>query len=474
MTVITVIITILMANPLLFCVRNVHIALGDYFADENSKVLYRVGFMTNIFKDTDCIANLKLVLTFPDTNIVHFEPTNDTRHYSFHDNIVVNKPNSPIGDFFDIDRTFGFIELSDLSNPNEFTYHFEYKGQKVRGPFKFKTSILSAPTEAKIISFGDHDHIVGTPIMSRLKDYDMDLMILLGDYAYDIYSENGKRGDDYFDAMEVLFTRVPIALAMGNHERIDNFNFFANRFIFPLTKTKASVHNFHFIINNTLFIVLNFDQVSASNEQYKKILQYVQQTLEDSTKNPTIIHRLFFAHRPFLCTNYLLEPAGYPAECQIYSIMYKQFDDLLQKYNVEIAFTAHQHYYERSYPLFNFQKDDEGINYLIVGSGGNDELWQKIDLSKAEFKAAEVQQMVGYTETQITDAAIYCNFVNAENGVILDSFSVGDDKFNIVLWCLLGLTVVSAVAIYFYLRKPAAPGNDNLDNQQELSVELNH
>ena len=67
-------------------------------------------------------------------------------------------------------------------------------------------------------------------MISLLIDYEYDLLIMLGDYAYDMDRDNGKFGDEYFKKMEVLFTKAPTILVAGNHDVVDNSRFFLTRF----------------------------------------------------------------------------------------------------------------------------------------------------------------------------------------------------------------------------------------------------
>lgn len=50
-----------------------------------------------------------------------------------------------------------------------------------------------------------------------------DLLIFLGDLAYEMTDDNCYNGDRYFDQMETLLTRTPYIITPGNHEDIDYF-----------------------------------------------------------------------------------------------------------------------------------------------------------------------------------------------------------------------------------------------------------
>merc|ERR1719199_1099288 len=53
--------------------------------------------------------------------------------------------------------------------------------------------------------------------------------------------------------------------------------------------------------------------------------------------------------------------------------MKNNLEGMFYKYGVNIAFQGHVHAYERSYPVFNGIKDDNGPVYVTIGDGGNKE-----------------------------------------------------------------------------------------------------
>jgi len=42
-------------------------------------------------------------------------------------------------------------------------------------------------------------------------------LLFLGDYAYEFYQNNGKKGDDMLQAMQDIDTYWPLAISAGNH-----------------------------------------------------------------------------------------------------------------------------------------------------------------------------------------------------------------------------------------------------------------
>jgi hypothetical protein len=50
-----------------------------------------------------------------------------------------------------------------------------------------------------------------------------DLLLHLGDFAYDLMDNNGAVGDTFFDQIEPIASNVPYMGCPGNHERHNNF-----------------------------------------------------------------------------------------------------------------------------------------------------------------------------------------------------------------------------------------------------------
>ena len=58
-------------------------------------------------------------------------------------------------------------------------------------------------------------------MIEALKKDNYDLLIILGDFAYNLEDNYGQKGDDYFDALEPLITKVPFLGIPGNNDMAD-------------------------------------------------------------------------------------------------------------------------------------------------------------------------------------------------------------------------------------------------------------
>ena len=206
----------------------------------------------------------------------------------------------------DYHRFFCFIELSRLQEPRQFTYEFMIDELDSDVFFEFKSEIYDSKTP-KIVAFGDHDVIdVGLKTKNALEKLSYDVLIFLGDLAYDIQNENGARGDQYFEQMEKIFTKAPVIFTPGNHESYDRTLFFTTRIKMPGTSDPTDNNLFVFKINDILFATLNFDipfYINPNSEiKYAKLLDNKIALFTKSWKSN---YKIFFSHRPLYCTRYL-------------------------------------------------------------------------------------------------------------------------------------------------------------------------
>jgi hypothetical protein len=81
-----------------------------------------------------------------------------------------------------------------------------------------------APT---IALYGDlgNENAASLPFLQRdISEGAYDLVIHVGDMAYDMAEENGNRGDVFMEQIEPIATLVPYMVCPGNHEHHYNFS----------------------------------------------------------------------------------------------------------------------------------------------------------------------------------------------------------------------------------------------------------
>uniref|UniRef100_A0AC35F618 Purple acid phosphatase n=1 Tax=Panagrolaimus sp. PS1159 TaxID=55785 RepID=A0AC35F618_9BILA len=103
--------------------------------------------------------------------------------------------------------------------------------------YQFKSFPKGNNFPLKVCAFGDLGYLNGTSIpylIQAAQRGDFDMIIHIGDIAYDLHTNNGERGDLYMNELEPLFSLVPYMVIAGNHEDDGkNFSHFQNRFKMP-------------------------------------------------------------------------------------------------------------------------------------------------------------------------------------------------------------------------------------------------
>lgn len=407
------------------CVENIHITLGDHFTDSTSNIFYRVGMMVKDQSLDGCLDDVGIKLTYADGKNHTYQVTSRKR-YSYHDWARPDKHVEGSNDTrVNYDRTFAFADVIDPEDPQKFIYEIIYKGEVVKGPFNFKTNLLNADNPYKIVSFGDHDLANGMQTIDTVSKRDYDLLLLLGDYAYDIYEDDGKKGDEYFAAMEKLMTKAPIILATGNHERTDTFQMFAARFQFAQIENDLSKYGvFYHKVRNTLIVTYNWDYVFLSNENFDKSFHFLEKTLISHENDPEIKFRLFVSHRALVCS-YINQPADdFKPECQTQIFYQKPVEELLVKYGVDFVLSGHIHYYERIAPMFNYQIDTTSPVQIVAGSGGTIHYFDEEPVPKIEYQKKIFQATPGFLELSIHTNTFICAFIKSETSKELDRYSI--------------------------------------------------
>ncbi|KAK7084257.1 hypothetical protein SK128_005464, partial [Halocaridina rubra] len=155
---------------------------------------------------------------------------------------------------------------------------------------------------------------------------------------------------------------APYMTVPGNHEYDINFRNYKARFTMPNHEQTNSMYYswnmgpVHFIgINTEVYYYLEFD-IPGASKQY----DWLVKDLEDATrpevrdKRPWII---VFGHRPMYCSN------EYKDDCQNVDCRLRVgfpytntlgLEEVLYDYGVDLAIWAHEHSYERLWPMFNY------------------------------------------------------------------------------------------------------------------------
>uniref|UniRef100_A0A8R1DG02 Purple acid phosphatase n=1 Tax=Caenorhabditis japonica TaxID=281687 RepID=A0A8R1DG02_CAEJA len=324
--------------------------------------------------------------------------------------------------------------------PGDLYYYKVGSSQAMSDTFHFHQPDPSKPLRAAI--FGDLSVYKGQPTINQLTsatiDGHFDLIIHIGDLAYDLHDNEGNRGDDYMNAIQPFAAYVPYMVFAGNHESDSHFNQIVNRFTMP----KNGVYNnnlfWSFDYGFVHFIALNSeyyaeDMSAEAQAQY----QWLQADLEKTKAKWKIV----MFHRPWYCST--RDQSG----CNSYSDMlsrkgktgYPGLEKLLHDNKVDLVLYGHKHTYERMWPIYDgvgYKSSDSGHVknakapvYILTGGAGCHTHEGPSDTTPQSFSVTRLGQY-GYTRFKVynsTHVSTYFVDTSDKVGNFMDRFYLEKD-----------------------------------------------
>ncbi|TKR60183.1 hypothetical protein L596_027472 [Steinernema carpocapsae] len=323
---------------------------------------------------------------------VTFKPLQTTPQARFGDSpdYLTNSVDASTTDFV-FNGTHRFIYRTTMTHLKGKTYYKvgSKEGWSQTFNFQSRNSLSVSQRPLKICVFGDLGVINGQSmphLVNAAQNNEFDLVIHLGDIAYDLHSEDGERGDKYMRDLEPLAAYIPYMVIAGNHEDDrKNFSHYVNRFTMPdYDQFQNHFYSFdygpiHFVGVSTEFYGYYYDYGMESVEtQYNWLNEDLKKADRRRDSTPWIIS---YQHRPFYCSN------ENSKECSAFEnrLIRKGFltmpglEDLYTSHGVDLGFWGHEHSYERFLPVSNRVIYNDTANpydnaaapiYVISGSAG--------------------------------------------------------------------------------------------------------
>lgn len=259
-----------------------------------------------------------------------------------------------------------------------------------------------------------------TSTVKNMVEKGIELNLGLGDYSYQYPA------DCWFDIIQPIFNKTRISIGnndVGNNDVIpeDLLQQYMN--VFNLTRQYyyLDVQNVHFLAIST----------ELQNEADKiDQLNFVKNDLPNASSNPDIDWIVVYFHRQAYTS-----PGGNGPD----KIMRDTYHPLFDKYNVDIVLQAHNHNYQRSYPLNynevdpknpikvsnetnNYYSDLSGPIFVTVGTGGN-ELYQLG--VKADYIVNQTYSSYGFLNVDVINngTKLSAKFLS-NNGTVEDQFTI--------------------------------------------------
>uniref|UniRef100_A0A0N4ZK86 Purple acid phosphatase n=1 Tax=Parastrongyloides trichosuri TaxID=131310 RepID=A0A0N4ZK86_PARTI len=351
-------------------------------------------------------------------------------------------------------RFFHKVVLTNLTSNTKYYYRVGNNETWSR-TFHFKTFPSGSNFSFNLCAFGDMDtekNYTLNSLIKSVKNNECNIIIHVGDIAYDLHNNNGMVGDQFMREIESVAAYVPYMVVPGNHEfDCHGFLHYNLRFNMPYDSDACNQedHFYYFNVGPVHFIGLS-SEVYGFYTVYGKLPiikqgRWLKNKLETIQKNrkekPWIIAYL---HRPIYIFR---DNNGTEVNDHEYTLIRKGYRDIpglgdyFDKYKVDLVLSGHEHMYERNYPVLNrtvyqysnvYYINPPGTTYIVTGAGG---------CVRCSYVTENMTNTKDYPFSAKRSTEIGYTFINIKNHTHLRGQQIGTKKGNIIddFWIVKGI-----------------------------------
>ncbi|XP_023231291.1 acid phosphatase type 7-like [Centruroides sculpturatus] len=178
--------------------------------------------------------------------------------------------------------------------------------------FWFTTMKEGTNWSPKFAVFGDMGNINAQSLPRLQEDTQKgmyDAILHVGDFAYDMDSNNARTGDEFMRQIEPIAAYVPYMTCVGNHENAYNFSNYVNRFSMLEKTGKMNNHFYSFDIGSAHIIALSTEFYFYLEYGWKQVInqyKWLENDLKEATKPENRAKRpwiITMGHRPMYCSS---------------------------------------------------------------------------------------------------------------------------------------------------------------------------
>jgi hypothetical protein len=219
-------------------------------------------------------------------------------------------------------------------------------------------------------------------LSEEARTWQYDALFHAGDIAYNLETENGRRGDGFMRDIEPIASALPYMVAVGNHEKDQNFTSYKHRFHMPqghdsmyYSLNLGPVHVL--VYSSEVFCGKKCEGVRKS--QWEWMLADLEAAKQDRAKRPWLVA---ISHKPLYCSTSWSTPESIE-DCSLEpQLVQQEYESLFAAYHLDVHFHGHVHSYERTQPIYkgngmggrymtpNIVVDAEAPVYVIEGNAG--------------------------------------------------------------------------------------------------------
>jgi hypothetical protein len=318
--------------------------------------------------------------------------------------------------------------MTDLK-PNGTKYYYRV-GDPTGGWSKvwsFKTLYTDAGSDNHplvVASVGDMGYASNSDptvasIANLVDEGKIDFVVHNGDISY----ADGEyvHWDIFMRKIETIAARVPYQVTPGNHELWFNFSAYKHRFVMPDGGSNDALYHGRVVGNGVHFVGMDteawWDEPLINDRQHAWIDQEWKNTMA------TDGWKIAFGHRPLYASRTKTKQQWYLRE---------KIESTLNKYNVDLVLQAHQHDYERTWPVAqngsvfttNYDAPKYPV-YIVNGAAGNREAEPKAPGNHPwQPQDQNLTNLISFGRMNVTSHALVWDQIVSSDGSIQDSFTI--------------------------------------------------
>lgn len=228
-----------------------------------------------------------------------------------------------------------------------------------------------------------------------------DMVLHLGDFAYDLDTDAGRTGDQFMRNIEQVAARVPYMVNHGNHEggEVARAHYIERFRSQPSNADPPTFTTVNGETTNTMYFSWDHGLVhwvTLSTEFWfgltdtkttkQTMLDWLRTDLVAANANREAIPWIVVqAHRSIYCS--CDGDCDGPAEA-----VRNDVEEILMDFGVDFFINAHEHNYERTYPIYQGRSEPSNVDpkapiYIVSGSAGNREMHEPFRREQPSWSA---------------------------------------------------------------------------------------
>ncbi|XP_063384993.1 acid phosphatase type 7 isoform X3 [Cydia fagiglandana] len=260
----------------------------------------------------------------------------------------------------DYDTTYVYNVGSEFGMSERFSFHVPPAGNDI----KVRAAIYG--------DMGNRNAHSLSYLQEEAERGGFDLILHVGDFAYDMHDDDARVGDQFMRQIQPIASLVPYMTCPGNHEAAYNFSNYRARFSMP-GGTESMFYSFdlgpvHFVSISTEYYYFFEWGARMLFEQFA----WLQEDLTNANLPKNRAERpwiVLMGHRPMYCSN------SDDIDCSLeytrrgIPFIGLSLEPLLQQHGVDVVVWAHEHSYERSWPLYDGKVYNGSLDHPYTNPG---------------------------------------------------------------------------------------------------------